>query len=223
MSERTELDDALSKEVRERLLPRSINELFQLIGEYVWQCDLRLICHKAILTPEFLDAPASADKHHFYHGGLAVHTLEVLEIALSMADVMQADKQVLTVAAVWHDFMKIKEYVWRGARPMTEELMKQFDWNKDGTIGKTVYYNLIHHVVGSVAQFVAETKSMPDLPEDLSLAIQHAMLAHHGRREWGSPQEPRTKEALILHSADMLSARYGAGKDCQPFEAAAVV
>jgi 3'-5' exoribonuclease len=36
------------------------------------------------------------------------------------------------------------------------------------------------------------------------------MLAHHGRKEWGSPVEPATNEAWILHAADMMSSREGA-------------
>jgi 23S rRNA maturation-related 3'-5' exoribonuclease YhaM len=40
-------------------------------------------------------------------------------------------------------------------------------------------------------------------------AVIHCMLSHHGRREWGSPVEPVTPEAYILHVADMLSSREG--------------
>lgn len=44
-------------------------------------------------------------------------------------------------------------------------------------------------------------------------AVVHCILAHHGPvREWGSPEAPKTLEALILHQADMLSASYGATK-----------
>ena len=44
----------------------------------------------------------------------------------------------------------------------------------------------------------------PDLMEEVS----HVILAHHGRLEWGSPIEPQTPEALIVHQADMLSAYF---------------
>jgi 3'-5' exoribonuclease len=43
------------------------------------------------------------------------------------------------------------------------------------------------------------------------MRIEHAILAHHGRQEWGSPVEPVTAEAYILHYADMLSVRFGPG------------
>jgi 3'-5' exoribonuclease len=35
--------------------------------------------------------------------------------------------------------------------------------------------------------------------------VAHAILAHHGRHEWGSPVAPATPEATVIHFADMLS------------------
>jgi 23S rRNA maturation-related 3'-5' exoribonuclease YhaM len=37
--------------------------------------------------------------------------------------------------------------------------------------------------------------------------VTHAILSHHGQREWGSPVRPATKLAWILHTCDMMSAR----------------
>ena len=33
------------------------------------------------------------------------------------------------------------------------------------------------------------------------------ILSHHGKKEWGSPIEPQSQGAWILHLADMMSAR----------------
>jgi 3'-5' exoribonuclease len=35
----------------------------------------------------------------------------------------------------------------------------------------------------------------------------HAVLAHHGRKEWGAPVEPRTVEAWLVHLADYAESR----------------
>lgn len=35
----------------------------------------------------------------------------------------------------------------------------------------------------------------------------HIMASHHGTKEWGSPVEPKTAEALIVHNLDMLDGR----------------
>ncbi|NHZ71991.1 MAG: hypothetical protein GWP17_02770, partial [Aquificales bacterium] len=31
--------------------------------------------------------------------------------------------------------------------------------------------------------------------------------SHHGKLEWGSPVEPKTVEALLLHQVDLLDSR----------------
>jgi len=37
--------------------------------------------------------------------------------------------------------------------------------------------------------------------------MQHLILSHHGRREYGSPVLPATPEALALHHLDNLDAK----------------
>jgi 23S rRNA maturation-related 3'-5' exoribonuclease YhaM len=44
---------------------------------------------------------------------------------------------------------------------------------------------------------------------ELMEKIGHAILAHHGRIEWETVQEPNTLEAYIVHTADRFSAVYG--------------
>ena len=48
----------------------------------------------------------------------------------------------------------------------------------------------------------ASATSPPRLSIDAPLL--HALLAHHGRLEYGSPVVPQTLEAMVLHSADKL-------------------
>ena len=42
---------------------------------------------------------------------------------------------------------------------------------------------------------------------DEVLALQHLVLTHHGKPEWGSPKAPMIKEAEILHYIDNLDAK----------------
>ena len=39
------------------------------------------------------------------------------------------------------------------------------------------------------------------------LILQHLVLSHHGKAEWGSPKPPMIKEAEILHYIDNLDAK----------------
>ena len=44
-------------------------------------------------------------------------------------------------------------------------------------------------------------------PDDLRAQIEHLIVSHHGRREHGSPVEPRTIEAFIVAMVDELDTR----------------
>ena len=44
----------------------------------------------------------------------------------------------------------------------------------------------------------------PDLSTERLNLLLHLIASHHGKLEWGSPVEPATREAILLHNADML-------------------
>jgi 3'-5' exoribonuclease len=133
-----------------------------------------------------------AKHHHAYKGGLAVHTAEVVQYCQEMAG-PGVDTNVLLTAACWHDYAKLYEY--------------RFDIVGQ-KIEVTDYCKTIGHVVGStyaLSDYLLARRDevwIPGLDP-----ITHCMLAHHGRKEWGSPVEPATEEAWTLHAADMLSSR----------------
>ena len=55
-----------------------------------------------------------------------------------------------------------------------------------------------------------EIEAIADFPPDLARALLHAILAHHGCLEHGSPVAPGTREAALVHAIDELSGRLGA-------------
>lgn len=124
-------------------------------------------------------------KHHVYVGGLLVHTAEVMQYCRAISN-----NEDLITAVIFHDCAKI------------------FDYDEHGQ--KTPYRNLIRHVAGSFGIFSEMLRG--EIPEARFNNIGHGILAHHGRKEWGSPVEPQTELALILHQADLWSAFYGPGK-----------
>lgn len=44
-------------------------------------------------------------------------------------------------------------------------------------------------------------------PGDKLLHLRHLILSHHGTKEWGSPVEPKTYEAMLLHMVDNIDAK----------------
>jgi len=172
------------------------------------------LCNVVLDDPRFLRGYGAAvdgeHAHHAYKGGLVTHTLEVVKIARRMAtdstypaDVFNnpaphvsifksggANTAILTVAGIWHDYAKVCDY------------------DCDGK--KTEYRKFIRHVAGSYFEF---EKHAVAVPVGDRMRIGHCILAHHGRREFGSPVEPQTIEAQMLHYADMLSMLYGEHRD----------
>lgn len=174
-----------------------ISHLAQL-EHYIDMCiessGLRKCCTHVVKHPLFNFRQGSSKRHHVYLGGLAAHTVEVVGIAKQIALTchLKIDMDVLITAAIFHDYLKIRDY------------------NEDGT--KTIYHDQIRHVSGSYAYWVKIAEDQ-GISQELTDAIGHCILAHHGRKEWGSPIEPQTVEAQILHFADMLSMEYGLQKE----------
>jgi 3'-5' exoribonuclease len=164
-------------------------ELLKSWASKISNYELAYICHQVLKDGLFLEAPASNGKHQGYVGGLLVHTAEVMELAMAMAQtqLIDVDLDALIAAIIWHDYGKIYDY--------KEKEGGGFDY--------TEHSKLIGHLPRSYAMFMITAQG---LPRELSDKIGHIMLAHHGRREWGSPKEPQIPEAYIIHFADMLSA-----------------
>jgi len=165
---------------------------------------LRDTCYEVIDDPRFSEVPASLTYHHAYTGGLAEHTLEVLRYLNPLTVALKPNVDVLITAAVWHDVMKISEYVW-------DNSLGHGCW----THTKNGFIEQIGHISAGAIRFHEVAERHKVAPE-LGNAVVHCILAHHGRREWGSPVEPQTLEALLLHQADMLSARFGQTKEVAP-------
>lgn len=154
------------------------------------------VCRDALVAA-FTLAPGGAEHHHNWQGGLADHTAEVVRACVDMCG-PGVDQNVLLTAAIWHDYAKIHEYS-----------MERVDAGEIGErviIRRLPYSKLVGHVVGSAQEFQRVALGW-ELGANFIDRVVHCILAHHGRREWGSPVEPQTLEAFILHSADMMSAK----------------
>lgn len=135
------------------------------------------------------------DKHHYGKGGLAEHTLEVVELCLQNNRYFKAkgkavDDGKLFLAALFHDFGKIFDY-----QP-NEDFS---EWRK------TLHKENVHHISKSGIMWSKACVACDYVDEDDE--VLHAILSHHGLREWGSPVAPNTRMAWILHLSDSISAR----------------
>ena len=53
----------------------------------------------------------------------------------------------------------------------------------------------------------AEASAIRDFPPEVLIQLQHLILSHHGRQEYGSPTVPMTVEAFLLSQIDEMDAK----------------
>ena len=70
----------------------------------------------------------------------------------------------------------------------------------------TVEGNLLGHISIMVNEIAKVAENLQIAGEEV-MVLQHLVLSHHGKAEWGSPKPPIIKEAEILHYIDNLDAK----------------
>lgn len=143
------------------------------------------------LREKFKEAPAAKGVHHAYIGGLLEHSLSVASLACHLADHYEGvDRSLLITGALLHDIGKLKEL----------EL-------NNGVIDYTVGGRLKGHLVIGSEMIGKAAATIKNFPAGLLEQLQHLVLSHHGRLEFGSPAVPMTVEAFILNMIDDLDAK----------------
>jgi 3'-5' exoribonuclease len=135
----------------------------------------------------FRKAPAAKKYHHACIGGLLEHTLGVVRLCSFVADEHpEIHRDLLLTAAILHDVGKATSYTQGPVLDLTDE-------------GR-----LIDHVAQGALVVQTAIDGIEGFPQDLRNRLMHAILAHHGALERGSPVLPKTLEALALHHADWM-------------------
>lgn len=177
---------------------KDINEMYQellgLIKSIKTDCYRQLLENMFVKDEAFAKAfcmsSAAKTVHHGFVGGLLEHTLSVTKLCdyyCTAYPILKRD--LLLTAAICHDIGKIKEI----------SAFPENDYTDDGQL-------LGHIVMGS--QMVAErAAAIPGFPHVQLTQLQHCILAHHGKYEFGSPKIPALIEALALNYADDTDAK----------------
>ncbi len=143
------------------------------------------------LWEAFCAAPAAKTMHHARIGGLLEHSAHCLRVAKAVAGIYpEVDRDLLLFGVVFHDVGKTRELSWGG-----------------GGFAYTTPGRLQGHVVLGDRIVAEHIGGIPGFPEDLALQVSHVMLSHQGEREYGSPEQPKTLEALLVNLIDNLDAR----------------
>jgi len=147
-------------------------------------------------TSLFRAAPGGKAMHHAYVGGLLEHTLTMAEMGLCCCiHIPTLDSGLLITGIVLHDIGKIHEYTY-----------------DNPPIDKSDAGRLIGHIGIGLQMLDQKLKKLSEFPEALADHLRHMIISHHGKIEWGSPEPPKTLEAVVLHNLDMLDAQVNAAK-----------
>jgi 3'-5' exoribonuclease len=152
----------------------------------------------------FSIAPAAVRNHHAYRHGLLEHSLIVAEVAAGVASRFDAvDRDLVVAGGLLHDIGKTLAYTSGGMAPQMTDA------------GRLHGEIVMGHDM--VRELIDED---PGFPPEPALRLRHIIVSHHGMREKGSPVVPQTREAVIVHYCDDMTARVAAIDDAERATAA---
>ncbi|WP_164669579.1 3'-5' exoribonuclease YhaM [Virgibacillus doumboii] len=136
-----------------------------------------------------LTYPAATKNHHEYVSGLAHHVVSMISLAKELHKLYpELNKDLLYAGIILHDLGKLKEL--------------------SGVV--TTSYTLEGKLLGHIPMMVEEIGHMAkelQIEGEEVLILQHLVLSHHGKAEWGSPKPPLVREAELLHLIDLIDAK----------------
>lgn len=177
---------------------RDIDEMAEELRHIISQVEntwIRKLLNRFFLNghiwEKFKYAPAAKAIHHAYCGGLLEHCLSMAQITRFIsAHYRGVDESLLLAGVLFHDIGKLDELV-----------------EQAGVVDYTPQGRLKGHLVLGSEMVAREAAQISGFPEDLLIQIQHLILSHHGKLEFGSPTVPMTPEALVLSYLDDLDSK----------------
>lgn len=146
-----------------------------------------------------LRLPAATRNHHAYVAGWLEHVLSVTRTCAYLAEkydalypdlVPRLNRGLVVAGGILHDIGKLVEI---------EPTPQGAAYTPAGT--------LIGHLVQG-RDLVREAAARHAIDPDTLLRLEHIILSHQRLPEWGSPKPPMTPEALLVHYADDIDAKF---------------
>ena len=147
---------------------------------------------KAVIShfyDKYVTYPAAVKIHHEFGSGILHHSLTMADVAEQVSKIYpQVDRDLLVAGALMHDIGKTIEY--------ENPLMP----------AQTVEGKLIGHISIMYAEFKKIVDEL-HIESEVPVLLEHMILSHHGKLEFGSPVLPCTREALLLSMIDLMDSK----------------
>ena len=182
-------------------LPRTtkdIDGLWKTLGGFVDSIvdpHLKALLHAFMADPKieqaYKHAPAAKTLHHAFIGGLLDHVVSLFTLCdLTCRNYPeQINRDLLLTGAFLHDIGKVHELTF--ARSFTYTTRGQ----------------LLGHMIIELEMLHDKLQQVPGFPDEYKTLIEHLIISHHGKYEFGSPKLPMFPEALMLHYLDDLDSK----------------
>ena len=138
---------------------------------------------------EVLVFPAATKNHHDYASGLLDHVVSMLRLGKAICELYPTlNRDLIFAGIILHDIGKVIEL----SGPVATAY--------------TVEGNLLGHITIMVNEIGQAARELNIDGEEV-MVLQHIVLSHHGKEEWGSPKKPMIQEAEIIHYIDNIDAK----------------
>lgn len=143
------------------------------------------------IAARYRRAPAAKSLHHAFFGGLLEHVCSLCRLARLVAQNYpgQVDLDLLLSGILLHDIGKIEELSYS----------RSFSYTTEG--------QLLGHMMIALEMVHRKLRDLPEFPRPLQVLLEHMIISHHGRYEYGSAKLPMFPEAILLHQLDDLDSR----------------
>ena len=145
--------------------------------------------------------PAGVSVHHEYSSGLLMHLTSMAELGDFLAKkYAPVNRDLLITGILLHDIGKLIEL----------EGPVVYHYSTEG--------KLLGHISIMVAEIRIAAKEL-NITSEVPMLLEHMVLSHHDKPEFGSPISPMIKEALLLTYIDNLDSKMAiAGKALDAIE-----
>lgn len=138
---------------------------------------------------QILVYPAASKNHHDYASGLLDHVVSMLRLGKSICEIYPTlNRDLIFSGIILHDIGKVIE--------LTGPVATAY----------TIEGNLLGHITIMVNEIGQAARELGIEGEEVML-LQHLVLSHHGKEEWGSPKKPMIQEAEMIFYIDNIDAK----------------
>lgn len=185
-----------------RFAPQTMfNELVGIAREKIADAALRALVLGIMEEnrAQLLVLPAATRNHHAFVGGYLEHVLSVTRNCVLLGEKYAAlypelkprlNVDLVVAGGILHDIGKLHE----------------LELKPEGA-AYSASGNLIGHLVQG-RDIVREAAGRYPVDDETLLRLEHIILSHQRLPEWGSPKPPMTPEALLVHYADDVDAKF---------------